>query len=64
MMVRTAMEAQDLSVRDVADASLLSHTMVWKVARAKTTPSPDTLRALGSALGIRYTVLMRAAGYL
>ena len=50
--MRTAREALGLSIRDVAEATGLSVSMVSLVERGKTSPSVGTLVSIADALGL------------
>lgn len=63
--IRDAMAQRELSYRDVAGDAGLGVSYVNRLARGQVAePSPNSLRRLAPVIGVRYTRLMKLAGYL
>lgn len=64
-MLREARLAAGLSFRDLRALSGLALSHLQRLERGEVaSPSPETLRRLAGGLGVRYDVLLRAAGWL
>jgi transcriptional regulator with XRE-family HTH domain len=50
---------QALSLRELASASGLSHTTIWKLEQGREDAHPRTIRLLVGALGVRPKELMK-----
>ena len=56
---------KELSIRQLAEKSGISHTEVWRIESGeRKNPSPAVLKALAPNLGLTYEELMKKAGYL
>ena len=53
-------EEQALSLRELAEASGVSHTTIWGHERGKEGAHPRTVRKLAKALGVQPKELMKA----
>lgn len=63
--IRRARVAGELSYGDVREATGLAKSHLQRLERGEVAkPSPDVLRRLAQGLGVDYSTLMRAAGYL
>ncbi len=64
-LLRSSRVACELSYRDLAAASGLALSHLQRLERGEVAqPTPATLRALSSALGVPLASLLAAAGYL
>jgi transcriptional regulator with XRE-family HTH domain len=57
--LRSLREEQALSLRELAEASGVSHTTIWDHERGKEGAHPRTVRKLAKALGVKPKELMK-----